>query len=206
MKEVLKKINHFSKKIILSVMLIQPGTVIISWNANSEADLAGYRIYYGNASRNYHTQRDVGGTTEITIPDLTDNVPYYFAVTAYDTANNESSYSEEVFIILNQSDTGDTVRINLNSYNFPNPFKAAEQITNIRYFLSEPVEVSITIFDVRNSVVKKILDNTLKAAGEHVEDVWNGRDEIGNAVANGDYFCEIKTETFRRYIKITVLN
>lgn len=206
MKKFLKKFQLYSNRIFLSAVLFQPGTVILTWNANTEADLDGYRIHYGNASRDYSTNRDVGKATEITITDLSDNVPYYFAVTAYDTAGNESAYSDEVFIILNPTDTGDTLSIHLNSYNFPNPFRAGEQVTNIRYFLAEPGEISITIFDVRNSLVKTILNNTLKAAGEHVEDVWDGRDEIGNVVANGDYFCEIKTQTFRHYIKITVLN
>lgn len=202
----LQKLKMNFKNYILCAMLFPPGTVIISWNANTEADLAGYRVYYGNASRKYHTSRDVGKVTQATISNLAENVAYYFAVTAYDSSNNESEYSEEAFIILNPTDGGDTVRVNLNSYNFPNPFKAGEQVTNIRYILTEQSEVHVTIFDVRNSVVKTILDGELKSTGEHIEDVWDGRDEIGNIVANGDYFCEVKTASYRHYIKITVLN
>jgi len=208
MMRFLKKLKSNAKSYFLCALIFPPGTVIVSWNPNTEADLKGYRLYYGNASRNYQSQQDVGNVTQVTIPGLSENVPYYFAVTAYDTAGNESAYSKEVFVILNPTDTGgtDTVRVNLNSYNFPNPFTAGEQVTNLRYILPEPSEVSITVFDVRNSVVKTILNGELKTAGEHTEDAWDGRDELGNVVANGDYFCEVKTASYRHYIKITVLN
>ena len=32
----------------------------LAWNANSESDLAGYKIYYGTASGNYSVSKDVG--------------------------------------------------------------------------------------------------------------------------------------------------
>ena len=35
----------------------------VVWNANSESDLAGYKVHYGTASRNYTTIVDVGKTT-----------------------------------------------------------------------------------------------------------------------------------------------
>lgn len=182
------------------------GTVILTWNANSEPDLAGYRVYYGNASRHYTTQHDVGNVTQITIDNIAENTPYYFAVTAYDTAGNESAYSEEAFIILNSHSGGDTTRVNLHSYNFPNPFDPAQQVTTIRYYLEEPAEVSLTIYDLRNSLVRSLLIEVPKSAGEHTEEVWDGRDETGAVVANGDYFCEVRTPKFRHYVKITVIS
>lgn len=204
--KLLEKIKHLARHGIICAMLFPPGTVIITWNANTEADLQGYRVYYGNASRNYHTQQDVGNVTQWTIDNLSENVPYYFAVTAYDTAGNESGYSDEAFIILNPTNSADTVRVNLNSYNFPNPFQAGAQTTNLRYVLDDQSVVTIKVYDVRNSVVKTLVDGELKSAGEHIEDTWDGRDEAGNLVANGDYFCEIRTAAYRHFIKITVIN
>ena len=80
------------------------GSATISWNANTESDLAGYKIYYGTASRTgtdpktcglcgYSTSLNVGNVRTYTFSSLTNGQTYYFSVTAYDTSNNESSFS-----------------------------------------------------------------------------------------------------------------
>ena len=80
--------------------LIPVGTyaaeVSLAWDANSEADLAGYNIYYGTASGDYIHRIDVGPATEYTVVDLDDGGTYYFAATAYDRDGNESAYSAEL--------------------------------------------------------------------------------------------------------------
>ncbi|HPD21710.1 MAG: PKD domain-containing protein [Desulfomonilia bacterium] len=79
-------------------------SILVSWNANTEDDLAGYKVYYGTASRSYGSGLDVGNVTSYRF----DNVPlgrtYYIAVTAYDTSNNESGYSEEASITTGSAD------------------------------------------------------------------------------------------------------
>ena len=59
-------------------------------------DLAGYKIYYGTASRSYSQIIDVGNVTTSTISSLNNGATYYFAVTAYDALGIESGYSNEV--------------------------------------------------------------------------------------------------------------
>ncbi|HHN65661.1 MAG TPA: fibronectin type III domain-containing protein, partial [Nitrospirae bacterium] len=88
----------------LSITVSFAYTVTLSWDANTESDLAGYKVYYGTSSRNYTETIDVGNTTTYQITGLSEGT-YYFAVTAYDTSGNESDYSEEVsksFIQENQ--------------------------------------------------------------------------------------------------------
>ena len=74
----------------------QAATVQVTWNANTEPDLAGYRLYVGQAPGQYGEPVDVGNVTghvmEIT-PEY--GATYYFALTAYDTSGNESGYSDE---------------------------------------------------------------------------------------------------------------
>jgi len=72
------------------------GSVVLAWDANTEPDLSGYKLYYGTASRTYGTPITVGNLLTYTATGLTDGLPYYFAVTAYDTVGNESGYSNEV--------------------------------------------------------------------------------------------------------------
>ncbi len=68
----------------------------LEWDPNQEANLAGYRLYYGTASRTYETRIDVGNVTTYRVTGLLDGVTYYFAVTAYDQQGMESGYSNEV--------------------------------------------------------------------------------------------------------------
>ncbi len=68
----------------------------LSWNPNSESDLAGYKVYYGNSSGSYSFNVDVGNQTSYTISNLVEGKIYFFAATAYDFSGNESGYSNEV--------------------------------------------------------------------------------------------------------------
>jgi len=70
--------------------------VTLAWDPNTEPDLGGYTLYYGNASRDYPNAADVGLATNYTIPDLVGGQTYFFAVTARDTSGNESPFSEEI--------------------------------------------------------------------------------------------------------------
>ena len=70
-------------------------SVSLAWDANSEPDIAGYKVYWGTSSGVYDQFNDVSQTTA-SVSDLTVGVRYYFAVTAYNEAGLESGYSEEV--------------------------------------------------------------------------------------------------------------
>lgn len=88
-------------KLILAVwMMLSPFAfaedVTLAWDPNSETDLAGYKLYYGNAPRTYGTIINVGNVTTFTVTGLVGVGTYYFAVTAYNTAQQESLYSNEV--------------------------------------------------------------------------------------------------------------
>ncbi len=72
------------------------GTVQLSWTANTEEDLAGYKVYYDVTPETYGNEIDVGDVTEHEISGLDNDVVYYFSVTAYDTFANESAPCAEV--------------------------------------------------------------------------------------------------------------
>lgn len=71
-------------------------SVTLAWDRSQEADVAGYRVYYGPTSHNYKTMLSAGNSTTATISNLNPGKTYYFAVTAYDTSGNESSFSLEI--------------------------------------------------------------------------------------------------------------
>src|SRR5438876_7158542 len=81
--------------------ILQAATVVnLAWDANSEPDLAGYQIHYGTSSGS-HTLGPIdvrGRVNTWSIPNLQANTTYYFVVTAYDLAGNESQPSNEVAV------------------------------------------------------------------------------------------------------------
>lgn len=106
----------------LSADIAFAGSATLSWNANTETDLAGYKIYYGTSARTgtnpgsattqplpkcglcgYSTSVNVGNVRTYTISSLTNNTTYYFSVSAYDTSNNESAFSTQVSKLISKS-------------------------------------------------------------------------------------------------------
>jgi hypothetical protein len=76
--------------------------VTLVWDANTETDLAGYKVYYGTASRTYGTPIVIGTQTTYTVTGLAPGT-YYFAVTAYNTSGLESPFSNEVSATIAQA-------------------------------------------------------------------------------------------------------
>ncbi|MFO0707749.1 MAG: fibronectin type III domain-containing protein, partial [Nitrospira sp.] len=68
----------------------------LTWGANTESDLAEYKVYMGTQPGTYGAPIAVGKVTSYQITNLTKGTTYYFSVTAVDTAGNESLHSAEV--------------------------------------------------------------------------------------------------------------
>jgi hypothetical protein len=88
--------------LIISLLFFLTGSahsaqVTLAWDANTDPDLAGYRIHYGFLSDQYSSYSvDVGNQTSYTLSNLPDGKTYYFSATAYDQAGYESDFSNEV--------------------------------------------------------------------------------------------------------------
>lgn len=94
--------------------------VTLLWDASTLSDgvtrdtsVDGYRVHYGEASRDYYETIDVGLNTETTISNLPPTT-VYFAVTAYNEGG-ESEYSDEVATYVPQlrSLAGEAPRLQL---------------------------------------------------------------------------------------------
>jgi hypothetical protein len=70
--------------------------VVLTWDANSEAHLAGYKVRHGRSSGAYAATIDVGNVTRVVLPGFTPGEKYYFAVSAYDTDGLEGPLSDEI--------------------------------------------------------------------------------------------------------------
>ncbi len=95
------------------VALAQEGGLTFTWDANSESDLAGYKIYIDTVSKidtalpeaykkddstvvRYDRVVDVGNVTRFTVTGLDVGTVYFAALTAYDTWGNESTWGVDI--------------------------------------------------------------------------------------------------------------
>ncbi|MFQ5455433.1 MAG: fibronectin type III domain-containing protein [Nitrospirota bacterium] len=125
--------------LLINVQYSFGGEALLSWNANTEPDLAGYMVYYGTSSHNYIQVRGKGELTGLnttyTIQNLTEGVTYYFAVTAFDTSGNESNYSNEVSKII--PDTTPPIISGINISNL------TSNSVIIKWMTNEPTDTQI---------------------------------------------------------------
>ncbi len=70
----------------------------IDWDANAEPDIQQYYIYESLTSGGPYDEVDNDDVTEWMFYNLTNGSTYYYVVTAMDTSNNESGYSNEVAV------------------------------------------------------------------------------------------------------------
>lgn len=82
----------------LTITAPSTSTATLTWNANTEGDLAGYKVYRATASGAYGEALASipAGTISYQATGLVSHTTYFFVVTAYDSAGNESAVSNEV--------------------------------------------------------------------------------------------------------------
>jgi len=82
--------------------LSHASTITLTWDAETAADLAGYRVYYsqsaalpfqGTGAVQGASPVDVSTSNVATITGLDPGTPYYFAITAYNSTGLETGYS-----------------------------------------------------------------------------------------------------------------
>src|SRR2546428_114053 len=77
----------------LAPALSSAAQVALAWDANTDPDLAGYKLYYSISSGSYQLSVDVGNQTSYTLSGLLEGQIYYFAATAYNLSGSERHYS-----------------------------------------------------------------------------------------------------------------
>lgn len=87
-----------------------------------------------------------------------------------------------------------------NISNYPNPFNPS---TTIKLELAEAGKIELAIYNIKGQKVKTLLDCTT-APGTY-ECNWNGKDESGKSVSNGQYIVKLKQNGKETATKIMLL-
>jgi fibronectin type 3 domain-containing protein len=74
------------------------GKVLLDWNNNTEGDLAGYNVYRSTTSGSGYSKLNGSllSSSDYNDTAVTNDITYYYVVTAVDTSSNESAYSGQV--------------------------------------------------------------------------------------------------------------
>jgi len=91
--------------LLISVLPLDGG-VRLKWVKNRESDVTGYKVYYGDASRNYFGKGAVPGDSPVFVDTiesiellgLENERVYFISITAVDSAHQESGFSKEFIV------------------------------------------------------------------------------------------------------------
>ncbi len=81
----------------------------------------------------------------------------------------------------------------------PNPFSGA---VAIRYSLVSDGPVSLVVHDITGSIVREFTASSMKRGAHSF--AWDGRDERGQRLANGVYFCRLVAGDDRQTEKLVL--
>ena len=95
-----RRCSQISPLLVLAALLglsvtVFAGEARVAWDAKTEPEIVGYKIYYQGVTHSDLRSIDVGNVTTYTVTGL-DPDTYYFCVTAYDTSGNETGCSTVV--------------------------------------------------------------------------------------------------------------
>ncbi len=191
---------------------------ILQWNANTEPDLDHYGIHRGDqdspgGSIFWHTVVTTTNTTwtdtQIII-NTSGSATVYYKITAVDTAEQESDFSNTVSTKTNIIPKPSTSLIDEKSanlprelalyQNFPNPFNPQ---TEIRFGLPRTAHVVLKIYNVIGEEIRTLADNYVEAGFHSIS--WDGKDETGRDLPSGIYVYRLYVGPGKAFVEVKKL-
>jgi hypothetical protein len=182
-----------------SASYVPPNGTFVEWGANSETDLAGYRLYRG-AGLNFATSpaNRVYDGTATNYHDPT-NSPFIYKICAYDIHGNEGRCATAQPSGTLSADSQIPRRLALGPVD-PNP---AHDGANLRLELPRGGSVRLTIYDAAGRRIRTLVNAWLPAGVATAS--WDGRDEAGDSAASGLYFARLDAEgqsLMQRFVRL----
>jgi len=171
--------------------------VELRWVVKSADGLQGFNIYRSDGSgipfKRINELLVPPDPTEFSYRDthVRPKTTYWYRVGAVD--NDGEFFSRSVSVETPAAKT--TLH-----QNYPNPFNPR---TTISFYLTEKEVVRLTIYDVQGRQVRTLLSEE-KDFGTH-EVIWDGRNDLGETVGSGIYFCRLVVGKTVETKKLTIL-
>ncbi len=177
----------------------------LSWAEPEDNDFQ-YFALYRSTTENF----DPKGTKPLTTvtgtkyadTDVQVGTKYYYWLSAFDVAGNESKFSRASFTvgIAERGGSGSVPTEYALEQNYPNPFNPE---TTIKYQLSGSSFVRLRIFSALGQEVRTLVEGVQPA--QYYSIMWDGRDNAGNQLPTGLYFYRLETEKFTAVKKMVMM-
>jgi hypothetical protein len=147
-------------------------SVRLSWDANPEPDVVGYRVYYGGSSGTYTDSIDVSAVTTAEVAGLLVGANYYFVVVAFNQSGLESDFSDELSVLAKAASLpvgavpaqiGGFSRIDGKTMGFD--IVGGAEVTELRIYGSSDLKEWELLETVSGSVSAKVLVQDPEALG-----------------------------------------
>jgi hypothetical protein len=84
--------------------------------------------------------------------------------------------------------------------NYPNPFNPS---TTIKFQMPKPSQIVMQVYNLKGQIIKTLINEEYQA-GYHTA-VWDATNNAGNRVSSGIYILQMKSESFSKTIKLSLL-
>lgn len=108
-------------------------SVNLTWNGNTESDLAGYNVYRSDSSNGTYIKVNSGlvNTSMFDDSNLAAATTYFYKVTAVDTSNNESPLSSSVFATTDSTGSTPAGIAWINEFHYDNSSSDVNEFVEI---------------------------------------------------------------------------
>jgi len=192
----------------VSAALTLEGLEFVSARLSDEMDTPAADIFFWHGERDGVVQIDLAMLgTDMTIGGSGDLVNLAFRATAdvhsieFESASLRGAENEDLDADLAGYGSGDEVPMVFRLVqNAPNPFNP---LTTIAYEVPQTSAVTITVYDVSGRLVTTLVDGTVDPG--RYSAVWDGRNDHGESVGSGVYFCVMETPNYRGSHKMVLM-
>ena len=165
--------------------------IVLQWETVSEVNNAGFEIYRSEGESGEYRRLNgelimgKGNSHQLERYEYADKeveagAAYYYRLYSQDFDGTRHEYGEVVWAEVRGIPGGFQLRPT-----YPNPFNP---VTRISFSVGSESVVSVEVYDVVGRRVRVIMDEERMVAGEYDGMMWDGRDDGGEAVANGIYY------------------